>query len=139
MYMRHFHHLFQAIQSFNQLYQIFSRGQCHLLSTEKTQITPGVEITKWKELTFFLPSQLKTFSSNDFSPFPVQFLGARIDHGELPHNIFQANTFKSALGAMLKIIDDLSICPGVYDPFLVDMAESKSKCLLYLYSQKEQS
>ena len=96
----------------------------------------GVEITKWKELTFFLPSELKKISSKDFSPFTVQFLGTKVDYGELPHNIFQANIFKSALGAMLKMIDDLPVCPGIYDPSLVDMAESKSKSLLYFVDPK---
>lgn len=79
-----------------------------LLNTRK-----GVEITKWKELTFFLPSELKTFSSKDLSPFTVQFLGTRVDYGELPHNIFHAHIFKSALGAMLKRIDGLPVCPGI--------------------------
>ena len=54
-------------------------------------IGKGVVITKWKELTLFLPSEIKTFSSKDFSPFTVEFLGNKIDHGELPHNIFQEN------------------------------------------------
>ena len=29
----------------------------------------GVEITKWKELTTFLSSEIKTFPSNYFSPY----------------------------------------------------------------------
>ena len=56
-----------------------------------TNIGKGVVITKWKELTLFLPSEIKTFSSKDFSPFKVEFLGNKIDHGELPHNLFQEN------------------------------------------------
>ena len=104
-----------------------------LLNTRK-----GVEITKWKELTFFLPSEVKKFSSKDSSPFTVQFLGTRVDYGELPHNIFQAHIFKSALGAMLKMIDGLPVCPGIYDPALVDMAETKAKICYILLTQKEQ-
>lgn len=60
-----------------------TNGTFALSNTQK-----GVEITKWKELTFFLPSELKTFSSKDFSPFTVQFLGTKVDYSELPHNIF---------------------------------------------------
>ena len=56
------------------------------LSTPKTE--KGVEITKWKELTFFLPSELKRLSTKDFSPFTLHFLGNRVDYGELPHIIF---------------------------------------------------
>ena len=37
---------------------------------------------------------------------------------------------------MLKMIDDLPVCPGIYDPALVDMAESKSKSLLYFVDPK---
>ena len=65
-------------------------------------IGKGVVITKWKELTLFLPSEMKTFPANGFSPFTVEFLGNKIDHGELPHNMFQENIIKSALGVMLK-------------------------------------
>ena len=60
----------------------------------------GVEIFKWKDKTLFLPSELKKFLSKDFSPFTVQFLGTKVDLVEVPHNIFQANIFKSALGAI---------------------------------------
>ena len=52
-------------------------------------IGKGVVTTKWKESTLFLPSKIKTFPSKDFSRFTVEFLGNKIDHGELPHNIFQ--------------------------------------------------
>ena len=37
---------------------------------------------------------------------------------------------------MLKMIDDLPVCPGIYDPAMVDMAESKSKNLLYFVYPK---
>ena len=76
-------------------------------------IGKGVVITKWKELTLFLPSEIKTFPSKDFSPFTVEFLGNKIDHGELPHNIFQENILNSALGVMLKTIENLPVCPGI--------------------------
>jgi hypothetical protein len=54
----------------------------HLKSTENTMkvtlstpnIAKSVEITKWKELTFFLPSELRRLSAKDFSPFTLQFL-----------------------------------------------------------------
>ena len=39
MYMRHFRHLCQCIQSFKLLYPIFPHGKCHLLSIQK-QIIP---------------------------------------------------------------------------------------------------
>ena len=35
-------------------------------------IRKGGVITKWKELTLFLPSEIKTFPSKDFSPFTVE-------------------------------------------------------------------
>ena len=76
-------------------------------------IGKGGVITKWKELTLFLPSEIKTFPSKDFSPFTVEFLGNKIDHGELPHNIFQENILNSALGVMLKTIENLPVCPGI--------------------------
>ena len=50
-------------------------------------IGKGDVITKWKELTLFLPSEIKTFPSKDFSPFTVEFLGNKIDHGELPPKV----------------------------------------------------
>ena len=75
-------------------------------------IGKGVVTTKWKESTLFLPSKIKTFPSKDFSRFTVEFLGNKIDHGELPHNIFQENILKSALGVMLKAIENLPVCPG---------------------------
>ena len=96
----------------------------------------GVEISKWKEMTFFLPSELKAFSTKNVSPFTVQFLGAKIDNGELPHNIFHSHVVKSALGAMLKIIEDLPACPGVYAPILVVLAERKSLSPLYFVDPK---
>ena len=37
---------------------------------------------------------------------------------------------------MLKMIDDLPVCPGIYDPALADMAESKNKSLLYFVDPK---
>ena len=40
---------------------------------------------------------------------------------------------------MLTMIDDLQtvpVCPSIYDPALVDMAESKSKSLLYFVDPK---
>ena len=65
-------------------------------------IIKGAEMTKWKEITFFLPSEPKTLSAKYFSPFTLQFLGHRVDYGELPHNIkFQPNIFKSALAKVL--------------------------------------
>ena len=99
-------------------------------------IGKDVVITKWKELTLFLPSEIKTFPSKDFSPFTVEFLGNKIDHGELPHNIFQENILKSALGVMLKTIENLPVCPGIYDPALVDMAERKRETNLYFVDAK---
>ena len=99
-------------------------------------IRKGVVITKWKELTLFLPSEIKTFPSKDFSPFTVEFLGNKIDHGELPHNIFQENILNSALGVMLKTIENLPVCPGIYDPALVDMAERKRETNLYFGDAK---
>ena len=99
-------------------------------------IAKGGVITKWKELTLFLPSEIKTFPSKDFSPFTVEFLGNKIDHGELPHNIFQENILNSALGVMLKTIENLPVCPGIYDPALVDMAERKRETNLYFVDEK---
>ena len=99
-------------------------------------IGKGGVITKWKELTLFLPSEIKTFPSKDFSPFTVEFLGNKIDHGELPHNIFQENILNSALGVMLKTIENLPVCPGIYDPALVDMAERKRETNLYFVDAK---
>ena len=99
-------------------------------------IGKGVVITKWKELTLFLPSEIKTFPSKDFSPFTVEFLGNKIDHGELPHTIFQENILNSALGVMLKTIENLPVCPGIYDQALVDMAERKRETNLYFVDAK---
>ena len=111
----------------------------HLKSTENTMkvtlstpnIAKGVEITKWKELTLFLPSELKRLSAKEFSPFTLQFLGNRVDYGEVPHIIFHPNIFKSTLGGMLKIIENLPVCPGINDPALVDTAERKNKSKSY--------
>lgn len=94
-------------------------------------IAKGVEITKWKELTLFLPSELKRLSAKEFSPFTLQFLGNRVDYGEVPHIIFHPNIFKSTLGGMLKIIENLPVCPGINDPALVDTAERKNKSQSY--------
>jgi len=55
----------------------------HLKSPENimkvTLSTPNiakcVEITKWKELTFFLPSELKRLSAKYLSLFTLQILG----------------------------------------------------------------
>ena len=80
----------------------------------------------------------KTFPSKDFSPFTVEFLGNKIDHGELPHNIFKENILKSALGVTLKTFENLPVCPGIYGPALVDMAERKGKQIYTLWMQKEQ-
>ena len=55
----------------------------------------------------------KNIPSKDFSPFTVEFLGNKIDHGGLPHNIFQENILKSTLGVMLKTIENLPVCPGI--------------------------
>ena len=90
-------------------------------------------------LTLFLPSEIKTFSSKDFSPFTVEFLGTKIDHGELPYKKTYI-VLKSALGVMLKTIENLPVCPGTYDPALVDMAERKreTKLIYTLGMQKEQ-
>ena len=91
-------------------------------------IGKGVVITKWKEI--------KTFPSKDFSPFTVEFLGNKIDHGELPHNIFQENILNSALGVMLKTIENLPVCPGIYDLALSDMADRKRETDLYFVDAK---
>ena len=50
-------------------------------------IAKGVEITKWKELTFFLPSEPERLSAKDFSLFTLHFLGNRVDYGEVPHHL----------------------------------------------------
>ena len=54
------------------------------------------------------------------------------------HTTFFRQTYSNLprLGATLKMIDDLPVCPGLYDPALVDMAESKSKSLLYFVDPK---
>ena len=39
---------------------------------------------------------------------------------------------------MLKTIENLPVCPGIYDPALVDMAERKRKQIYTLWMQKEQ-
>ena len=111
----------------------------HLKSTENTMkvtlstpnIAKGVEITKWKELTFFLPSELRRISAKDFRPFTLKFLGNRVDYGDVPHSIFHPNIFKSALGGMLEIIEHLPVCPGINDPALIETAERKNKSQSY--------
>jgi len=94
-------------------------------------IAKGVEITKWKELTFSLPSELKTLSAKDFSLFTLQFLGNRVDYGEVPHIIFHPNIFNSTLLGMLKIIEHLPVCPVVTEAALIDTVERQDKSQSY--------
>ena len=54
-------------------------------------------------------------------------MGNRVDYGEVPRSIFHPNIFKSALGGMLKIIENLPVGPGINDPALVDTTERKNK------------
>ena len=49
---------------------------------------------------------------------------------------FQENILNSALGVMLKTIENLPVCPGIYDPALVDMAERKREANLYFVDEK---
>lgn len=96
----------------------------------KPNTANGVEISSWKEITFFLPTKIST-ATNEICNFTVQILGNRVDYGELPLVIFQPNLFKSALDVILKTTDDIRVCPGISDPTLVDIAERKKQNLLY--------
>ena len=90
----------------------------------KPNITDGVEIPNWKEITLFLPSKI-SIATNDVCHFTMQILGNKVDYGELPHIIFHPDIFKSASA------DDLCVCPGISDPALIDIAERKKQKLSY--------
>ena len=63
-------------------------------------------------------------------------MGNKIDHGNSHTIFFQENMLNSALGVMLKTIENLPVCPGIYDPALVDMAERKREANLYFVDEK---
>ena len=94
-------------------------------------IGKGVVITKWKEI--------KTFPSKDFSPFTVEFLGNKIDHGD-SHTIFFKKTYQNLLWvSCLKLLKTYRFVQVYYDPALVDMAKKKKGKQIYtLCMQKEQ-
>ena len=55
------------------------------------------------------------------------------------HTIFFKKTYivlNSALGVMLKTIENLAVFPGIYDPALVDMAERKRETNFYFGDAK---
>ena len=55
------------------------------------------------------------------------------------HTIFFKKTcivLNSALVVMLKTIENLAVCPGIYDPALVDMAERKRETNFYFGDAK---
>lgn len=94
-------------------------------------IVKGVEIIKWKELLFFFFLEFKRFLVKEFSLFILQFLGNRVDYGEVLYIIFYLNIFKFIFGGMFKIIENLLVCLGINDLVFVDIVERKNKSQLY--------
>ena len=90
----------------------------------KPNTSNGREISNWKEMAFFLPTNISV-ATNDICQFTVQIMGNQVDNGKLPPNMFQSNIFKSAINLIIKTVDDLRVCPGITDPTLIDTAERK--------------
>ena len=76
----------------------------------RPNITKGVQIPRWKEITFFLPLNMPN-ATNDICHFSVHIMGNKVDYGELPQFTIQSSIFKNALHKILKTIDDLPVCP----------------------------
>ena len=103
----------------------------------RPNITKGVQIPRWTEITFLLPLNMPNVT-NDICHFSVHIMGNKVDYGELPQFIFQPSIFKTALHKILKIIDDLPVCPGINDPAIIDILAERIE-LTSLYQVDSQS
>ena len=103
----------------------------------RPNITKGVQIPRWKEITFLLPLNMPN-ATNDICHFSVHIMGNKLDYGELPQFIFQPSIFKTALHKILKTIDDLPVCPGINDPAIIDILAERIE-LTSLYQVDSQS
>ena len=103
----------------------------------RPNITKGVQIPRWKEITFLLPLNMPN-ATNDICHFSVHIMGNKVDYGELPQFIFQPSIFKTALHKILKTIDDLPVCPGINDPAIIDILAERIE-LTSLYQVDSQS
>ena len=105
---------------------VHSKTTCDNLKVvlSKPNTSNGREISNWKEMAFFLPTNISV-ATNDICQFTVQIMGNQVDNGKLPPNMFQSNIFKSAINLIIKTVDDLRVCPGITDPTLIDTAERK--------------
>ena len=56
--------------------------------------------------------------------------------GEYKTRLLRCYCFKICFGCHLKTIENLPVCPGIYDPALVDMAERKRETNLYFVDAK---
>ena len=83
-----------------------------------------------KKLPFFIPLNTPNATENEICHFAVNIMGNKVDYGELPQIIFQPNIFKNALQMILRITDELQVCPRINDPTLLDYAERKELKLL---------
>ena len=102
-----------------------------VLTRRNINVTEGVQIPNWKEITFFLPLNTPNVTENEICHFTVNIMGNKVDYGELPQIIFQPNIFKNALQIILRTTDELQVCPRINDPTLLDYAERKGLKLLY--------
>ena len=102
-----------------------------VLTRPDINVTEGVQIPNWKEITFFLPLNTSNATENEICHFPVNIMGNKVDYEELPRIIFQPNIFKNALQMILRTTDELQVCPRINDPKLLDYAERKGLKLLY--------
>ena len=68
-----------------------------VLTKPNINVTEGVQIPNWKEITFFLPLNTPNATENEICHFTVKIMRNKVNYGELPQIIFQANIFKNAL------------------------------------------
>ena len=91
-----------------------------VLTRPDINVTEGVQIPNWKEITFFLPLKTPNATENEIFHFTANITGNKVDYGELPQIIFQPNIFKNALQMILRTTDELQVCPRINDPTLLD-------------------
>ena len=80
-----------------------------VLTRPDINVTEGVQIPNWKEITFFLPLNTPNATENEICHFTVNIMGNKVDYGELPQIIVQPNILKNALQMILKTTDELHV------------------------------
>lgn len=88
-------------------------------------ISEGLEIQQWKELTILLPNELCNLSNN-LRTFDVRILGHKIENGIFPSHLFNPDILPSFMLTILKTINELPVCPGIFDPDLVEATEKQT-------------